>query len=235
MTEQSCPQDSNTNNFFKTFMHYTIPPLAGAIAIIPAFHGMRVKSSLQIEGGDLATIKQMESLKLGLRAAPTVGLIVGAQMITQEKLEKTLFKEKDVYSKLASSAMVGAISSPLLAYFNHQTLAKGKPFVFATRIGLALTVQETAFVAALSGVDKVSFILKGVFGDNKATEYAAAYIIGGAGSIIGHPANTALTRWQNNLSAGSVKQLSYGLMTKAKATATFTLGYKVLKDVATSF
>ncbi|MCH9617335.1 MAG: hypothetical protein SP4CHLAM5_07400 [Chlamydiia bacterium] len=231
MAQSTSPPSGDIHKFVK----YAIPPIAGALAIIPAFHNMRVKSAQQLGGlggVDLKTINRWDSLKMGLRAAPTVGAIVGAQMITQEAIESNLFPKESLYSTLTSSAMVGVVSSPLLAFFNHQTLGSGRPFIFTPRVALALTVQETAFVTGLSVVDKVTEELSGRFGDNKVVDYVTAYIAGGIGSIVGHPANTALTRWQGNLPVERFSQLTRGLAAKTKATATFALGYKVIKDLS---
>jgi hypothetical protein len=52
--------------------------------------------------------------------------------------------------------------------------------------------------------------LKRKFGDHKAIDYGAAFLAGGLGSLAGHPANTALTRWQSGLKMDGVHPPSDG-------------------------
>ena len=78
----------------------------------------------------------------------------------------------------------------------------------------ALAVQETAFVGGFSAADLLANQMKLMFGDNKAVEYSAALISGAGGSLAGHFANTAVTRWQNNLPVESFRQLWWGAFKK---------------------
>mgnify|MGYP000157861392 CR=1 FL=1 len=48
------------------------------------------------------------------------------------------------------------------------------------------------------------------FGNTKVVDYIAAFIAGTAGSLAGHPANTALTHWQAGLTVDSLSQLLWG-------------------------
>jgi hypothetical protein len=65
--------------------------------------------------------------------------------------------------------------------------------------------------------------MKNEFGDNQAVSYTAAFTAGSIGSLSGHPANTALTRWQNNLSIEHPRQLLWGSARKTWAIGLFAV------------
>ncbi|MBX7067526.1 MAG: hypothetical protein K1X28_09880 [Parachlamydiales bacterium] len=191
---------------------YAVPPVAAGIAIVPPFADMVAKSAQQL-GQPVPKTPYVESLKGGMKAAPTVGAIVGTQMIVQKAVENRLFgksRAEDLTSKLASSGIVGAVSAPFLAVFNGQSMgwsARESLRKFTPKQALAIAVQETAFVGGLSASDPLSEEMKKQIGNSKAVEYATAFFSGAAGSVAGHPANTVLTRSQNGLKIDHPKQL----------------------------
>ena len=81
----SGPIYQKTKDFF-------VPPLAAAISIIPVFKMMIEKSDLQ-RGQFSEKITFQEALKKGFKASPTVGVIVGTQMIAQKALQQTHFTD----------------------------------------------------------------------------------------------------------------------------------------------
>lgn len=222
--------------YFKPYLSYLIPPFAASIAIIPAYGDLVQKSAIQT-GANIPQISLKERIKGGLKLSPTVGIIVGTQMILQNQIEKKLFPEDDkeqIFSVLKSSFLVGLISAPILAIFNGQTMGLNirESFArFSFKQASAITFQETAFVCGISAADKLSELMKKYFGDSKANDYVAAFLSGTLGSLAGHPANTLLTRQQSNLAIESARQTMWGSLSKAKAIGIFSLGYKICTDV----
>lgn len=224
------------NGFWASITPYVVPPVAASIAIVPVFRDMVAKSAMQ-KGQPIPCVPFSASLKAGIKAAPTVGAIVGTQMIIQSLLEKTLAEDSkatNLSSTLASSAIVGAISAPVLAVFNGQTMGwsmRESLRKFSPRQGLAIATQETAFVGGLSVSDKLAIVMRRNFGDYKAIDYTAAFIAGSVGSLAGHPANTALTRWQSGMPLNSFSQSMWGATRKARAIGCFSIVYKLGKDL----
>jgi hypothetical protein len=189
--------------------------------------------------GEVPSTTFREGFKKGMGAAPTVGLLIGMQDMLQRVVEKKLQGEEaqpTLLTKLASSALVGIASSPVVAVFNGQTLKGGGVIEslrkFTAWQCMAISIQEAAFVAGLSAADLVAAPLKERFGDSKSVEYAATFTSGAFGSLAGHPANTALTRWQSGLRVESVSQLMWGSMRKARTIGVFSVLYKLGKETA---
>ena len=218
---------------------YIVPPFAASAAIVLVFRDLVAKSSQQ-KGQPVPHMTMLEGLRGGLKAAPTVGIIVGTQMVVQSAVEKALVGDKNkvsLVSMLASSAIVGAVSAPVLAVFNGQTMgwSVGESLrKFSVKQGLAIAVQETAFVGGLSAADRLAVAMKRKFGDNKIVEYTAAFTAGAAGSLAGHPANTALTRWQSGMAMDSFRQSMWGAARKARAIGFFSVIYKFGKETLNS-
>jgi hypothetical protein len=214
---------------------YMVPPLAATCAIVPAYTDLVKKSAEQ--RGELATKMTAKEWTVGVaKTAPTVGGIIAVQMFVQPFVENWLKgdeKKESLLLKFESAAIVGVASSPFLAVFNG--LTNGSTFInslrmFSPKQCLAISVQETAFVGGLVAADSLAAAMKEQFGDNKVVEYTATFTAGAWGSLAGHPANTALTLWQKNMSIDSVRQLSWGAARKARAIGVFAVGYKYLKE-----
>jgi hypothetical protein len=219
--------------FWPLVSPYVVPPTAASLAIVPVFCDMVAKSAEQ-KGQRLPSMSFFEGVKGGLKAAPTVGAIVGTQMLLQNWVETSLVGENaDLSSALASSAVVGTLSAPILAVFNGQTMGwslRESLRRFTPKQGAAIAVQETAFVAGLSVADKLAEVLKERFGESPVVDYTAAFASGAAGSLAGHPANTALTRWQSGLTLDSFRQSMWGAARKARAVGFFSVIYKFAKQ-----
>lgn len=218
---------------------YVIPPVAAAVAIILPFRDMIAKSALQ-KGQTIPHMTLIGGMNEGLKAAPTVGAIVGTQMIVQSVVEKRLMGESKIptlSSTLISSAIVGIASAPILAIFNGQTMGwtmQQSLRKFSLQQGAAIAVQETAFVGGLSAADQLEKAMRNRLGSSPAVDYTAAFIAGAAGSLAGHPANTLLTRWQSGLPIESAQQLMWGSLRKARAVGGFAVGYKLIKETMNS-
>lgn len=230
---------------------YVVPPVAASVAIVPAFYDMVAKSAMQkgLQPPSMSFNSIVQGVKGGLGAAPTVGFMVGTQMVLQNRIEKaflTAFLNLSEDSNrvktmvtLVSSAIVGAVSAPLLAVYNGKTMmppwsVKESLSKFSLKQAGAITLQETGFVAGLAAADTVASPMKQMFGDSKATEYVAAATAGALGSLVGHPGNTALTRWQNGMTVDHFRQLGWGALRKARGNALFAVVYKLGKEVLNS-
>lgn len=216
---------------------YIINTASASIAIIPAFYGFQVKSDQQL--GKPSPKPSYEKTFLGgVKAAPTIGIIINTQMFAQETIENLLFnKEKQgnagFFPMFVSSVFVGALSAHPLAAFNAQTSGKS-PLEAVKQLSLketgAITVREGGFLLSFKINEYIGKQMKNTFGDNQATEYGATFISGAMGSLCGHPADTALTRWQNRMPV-SPKVLVKGALPKAGAVGIFAVCYKGMKNI----
>jgi hypothetical protein len=101
---------------------------------------------------------------------------------------------------------------------------------FSKKQGAVIAIQETAFVAGMSVSERVAQRIKAKVGESKLVDYGSAFTAGALGSLAGHPANTALTRWQGGLSV-SPHQLMWGSLRKARAVGAFAVIYQWAKGV----
>lgn len=226
---------NESRGVWSSLVPYVAPPLAASFAIVPAFRDLVAKSALQ-RGQTIPSMTIAEIIKGGMRTGPTVGFIVGAQMISHSVVQEVLFEEKNkgkLSSMFASAAIVGIVSAPFLAIFNGQTMGwsvRESIHKFSGKQAFAITIQEAAFVGGLSAADRLAVIMKQKFGDNKGVEYFAAFTAGASGSLAGHPANAALTRWQSGMTVDSFHQLMWGAARKARAIGIFSVAYKFGKE-----
>ncbi len=216
------------------------PPLAAGAAILPTYYGFAVKTAQQLQK-PLPTMSALEALMGGIRLAPTVAGLVGTQMVLQNACERKLNQlfgnPEDQGATLietaASSLLVGGMSAPGIAIFNGQA-ANQSPLAslrnLTVKQAAAISLQETAFVMGMSAGDHVYAFAKEYFGDNDSMKYGSSFITGAAGSLCGHPANTALTRWQNGLKVENIFQLGRGGPAKAIATGVFSMGFQIAKE-----
>lgn len=242
MSTSSSAAPERSQSTWAAYMPYFTSPAAGVGAIVLPFKFFMDKTALQKrehKGELISRVSWREGIKEGVKTGPTIGAIIGAQMVAQNILEQALTKDskpESLSSKFLSSALVGALSAPLLAIFNGRTMKWG-PLEslrkFSPKQGLAIAFQETAFVSGLSVADHLGKEMKEKFGDNKAVEYGAAALAGGLGSAAGHPGNTALTRWQRGMPL-SFRHIWWGGFARARGGALFSLLYKLGKDTLNS-
>lgn len=247
------PSDSSSSQgVWSTLAPYMVPPVAASVAIVPAFYDMIAKSVMQkgLPTPGMTFTNILQGVKGGLGAAPTVGVMVGTQMVLQSQVEQVLVRTfphlfardsntAEASLMLASSVAVGGLSSPFLAVYNGKTMTppwsiRKALSKFSLKQAGAITLQETCFVAGLAAADLVSVPMKQMFGDSKTVEYSAAAAAGALGSLFGHAGNTALTRWQNGMMVDNFRQLSWGCLRKARGNAIFAVVYKLGNEVLNS-
>ena len=235
-------QNGQSPGLLSYVIPYLTPPIAASAAIVPVFPGFVAKSAQQI-GKPIPKMTFKEMLVGGLKVSPTIGFIVGTQMIVQNIAEKALMKnsknsdEPNFLQMLASSVLVGGISAPALAVFNRQTMgqtvAESLKSLSAREV-LAIVSRETSFLFSLRISDPLSQAMKRYSGDNKAVDYSSAFVSGVVGSIIGNPFDAALTLWQKGMKVENFYQLMRGSPIRALSIGGFSVFYKLAKDIIQS-
>jgi hypothetical protein len=238
--------DPAQNHFVQ---QYVVPPVAAGMAIVPAFYGLSVKSALQL-GKPRPAFHFFEVLKNGSKAAPTVGGIVGSQLVLQNYVEAKCFGKKKLnkQEKAVSTVATAFLTSPFLACLNGQTMGKTVwASLMSVRVNQVLTItgRETFFLGGLAANEYVAeYINK--FRDNKdnltqsnntLVEYGSAYASGVIGSACGHACDTTLTRYQNNQPLTfHVRELLKGMGWRAFAgVGVFNLSYTFITKKVKSF
>ncbi|QLH36973.1 MAG: hypothetical protein HWD61_13215 [Parachlamydiaceae bacterium] len=233
----SLSNQTQTSVWSNYIVPYASPPIAAGAGIVPVFYGFVAKSAMQL-GQPLPKMTVKEVLQEGGKAAPTIGIIVGTQMIVQSVAENAFMKntkneQPSFKLMIASSLLVGGFSAPALAVFNAQTMGRSVADSLkslTTKQVVAIVTRETSFLFSLRISDPASDAMKSYCGDNKAIEYSSAFATGFIGSIIGHPADTALTLWQKGRKIEKLSQLKQGVLIKAFAVGGFSVIYKVTKE-----
>lgn len=223
----------NCNNYYyQNYGSYVVPPVAATLSIVPAYYYLVKKSALQ--ASKPMELSYAECFKMGMKAAPTVGGLVGYQMVLNERIERSLNLQKDssFTSKLAVAAVVASLSTPLIALVNGQALGqKGLlPLKNLSKMqAVAITAQETAFVLGLSAAENVSAEMHLRGWTHPAVDYGSAYLAGFMGSMVGHPANAWLTLMQAGVREMHPSMLSRGTLTKAHGIGLFAMTYYGVK------
>lgn len=229
------PEGSNP---FAAYLPYVIPPVAAGASIIPVFRGFIAKSAQQL-GEPVPRFSILRGLWEGVKAAPTIGMVVGTQLIIQDIAEKKLFKppaedeQPSLAMMVASSIFVGTLSAPGLAIFNGQSM--GRSFKqslkdLSWKQTAAIVARETSFLLSIRISDPVSEYMKEKFGDKAVVIYGSTFLSAAFGSLIGHPADTALTCWQKGIKLNSFSHAMKGGPAKGLAVGSFAVIYKVAKE-----
>ena len=221
-----------------TIRSYIIPPAAASLAIIPVYYGFVAKSAKQL-GNPIPRFNLNNTVVGGFKAAPTIGAIVGTQMIAQRFIEQSLERYANVttepsFVKMFAAAVGGGIlSAPALAILNGQTMGQGV-IESLSKLTLKQTslivIRESSFLFSIRISDPVGLLMRERLGDNATVDYASAFISGAIGSVIGHPADTLLTLAQKGIKVQSWRHMMQGAMIKAVAVGGFSLGYKATRQ-----
>lgn len=226
---------SNENPSYKMFVDQCLTSsIAASVAIVPPFYGFIAKSEYQC-GKPKPRIHPLIAIKAGLKAAPIIGPTVGIQMFAQAFFEQMLAAhvKHDSFVMLISTTFVAGISAPALAICNGLTMRKTAIESLRTlsaRQTSAIMTRELGFLLGLRISGPAGEYIKKNCGDSKHIEYLTALISGMLGSVMGHPADTILTRKQNGLKI-TYHSLMKGVIPRALAIGVFSLGFKALKDL----
>lgn len=238
-TSAAVSNQPSSNGTWSAVAPWVVPPVAASLAIVPVFRGM-VGKSFEQKGQPIPPMTWLEGVKGGVKAAPTVGAIVGTQMVFKNVLDKAWTKDSGITSvtyTVFSSAAVGVVSAPGYAVYNGQTMGwKMRESLqrFSMHQAAAITARETMFVFGLTAGDNLAASMRNRFGNRKFIDYAAAFVTGAAASIVGHPFDTQLTLLQSKMPVKSYLQLMWGAPRKAGATGGFSVVYKFTKDMLNS-
>lgn len=136
-------------------------------------------------------------------------------------------------SMVRSSALVGGLSAPGLAIFNGLSMGKtaGESLRALSMLQVAAIVKrETAFLLSMRVSDPASEYMKERFGNSPAILYGSAFASGAFGSLISHPADTALTCWQQGVRVTNISHAMRGGPVKALSVGVFAAIYKFSKE-----
>lgn len=230
------------NKYFSFYNNYVVEPVSAGLGIVPAFWGFQAKSKLQL-GEKMPKYNFKTAFKDGFKAAPTIGVTVGTQLLTQEYVKKKWVQytqgegKNELAADFVSSVVVGAVSAPLLAVFNgmsnDMTVKESLKKLSGKQFG-AIVGRETSFLLSRGLIKFVKDNLKAVAGDNAPVSYFSAFVGGAIGSAIGHPFDTALTLWQNDRKVEKYSDLfTKGVKTKAAAVGVFYVCYTFFSKVLT--
>lgn len=221
---------------------YLASPFAAAAAVVPTFRGFVVATARQ-SGTKVPPFILKQTFAQGCKAAPTVGLVVGVQT-TLEKAAEHAIKARLVTSdapsvaqtmaSFASTCFAGFVTSPIYAVFKGQSrnlsVVQSLRAMTPQQAG-AISVRETCFLGGLKMSTPVSDAAKKQFGDTKAVQYSSAFVSGAAGSLAGHPFDTALAILQEGKKMVWGRQAFRGACARTVAGGAFSAVYALVKDV----
>lgn len=237
-SSSAAPNGQPSQGLWAFFAPHLAPPVAASVAIPPVFYGFMAKSAQQL-GNPIPRLPIKVVLQEGCKAAPTIGVIVGTQMAAQKAVEEVLKSlRKDDAPRaslmLVSSMTVGALSAPALAVFNGQTMGRTaleSLRSLSARQTLAIVARETSFLFSLRVSRPLEEWMKDSFGDHRGVGLSSTFAAGAIGSLIGHPADTALTLWQKGRKVENFSQLMRGGPIKALTVGAFSILYKSTKEM----
>lgn len=209
---------------------------AGAVGLVAVFRDYMVKSRQQL-GEAVPNFPRKLVFEEGCKAAGPFGAVICMQMAVKGVVQPKDPKERNFGTLVGSSAVAGAVSSPFVAMVNGKSMnwtysKSWQRFTFP--VAAAITVQETCFVAGVTAQELLAPEMKKRFGDNWMVDTVTAFVGGGVGGFAGHWANTAVTRWQNDLKVER-HQLLWGAARRVRAVAVLSVIFnwveKALKSV----
>lgn len=232
-------QSSGDNPFLKFWAHVAplaAPPIAAGGAVAVIMRDMMKKGHVQIYG-TTPSVSLFAGILQGVKAAPVVGATVAFQMMLQGRVQRVFTDETEdvpLLPLVASSTVVGIISSPLLLAFNAQTTGKGALQGLkecTPKKGGMISIQEGTFVVGLAGAKPLGRVMRAHIWDHPGMDTVASFMASAGGSILGHPANTAVTLWQEGMQVSTIRGLYRGVFYKARGTGFFGVFYKVFQDI----
>ncbi len=213
---------------------------AAGLAVVPCYTFF-VKKSAQQTGAPTPTFTFGKAISRGLfEGFPAIAAIVGSQLFIQKELEKRMTPYFDKKSSPllfpgVSSFLTGAVTSPVLAFYNLLTMKKANDtFLQVAALAVkrltvpqvgALAVREAAFLYSLRVLDP----LEAMVGDLEPLLYFTAFISGYFGGLFCQPVDTAFTLWQRQLSIVDLAKVSStdtGLEKATKCARVLMQGWK---------
>jgi hypothetical protein len=225
----------NSPNQNEPISPYIYQPISAALAITPLAKGLIRKSELQISLPK-QKLGVYNALITGLKIAPTVGITVGSQMILEDVLKNkygTQSEERNFFSNLKISAIVGFATSPLIAVFNAQSmnlpLKKALKTLSIRQLSL-ITIQESSFVAGMNSSDFLPKFQTESKVLEKAEKISKLFFSSFVGAFFGHIPNTLLTRSQHGLVTNKISILFKGSFTRSFTIGSFSVLYHAIEN-----
>lgn len=204
-----------------------VDSLAAGIAMVPVFPALMLKSAQQQQIRMHSNMREI--VQQSLMGAPYVAAAVGIQLYTQRQCQDFLvehyqLEKKHPMTTLLSCMAVGIASCPLLAIMNGLT-TKTPPLESLHGLRpwpvVAIIGRETTFVLSLKVNGMVGPLVKDRLGDSELADRVTAFLSGAVMSALNHPADTALTRWQKNLSMRDPRVWMRGSLVRSIAIGVF--------------
>lgn len=233
----------------KGYNKYVVPVTAAGLAVGPTMRGFVLKSEKQTGIRNMPKPLMAHAIQ-GLKAVPTVGAVVGSQLIAQQIFESGLKKYRgdkenkpeNIADMVGSVAFVSLLSAPALAAWNGLSI-NIPPRVAITELAkspkkiFAIYVQEKGFLIGLVAGERLSKQAQAQYGQSKIIEYVIVMISGGMGSLAGHAGDTALTRWSKKIGSRPLpvrlEHLPRGALIKCITVAGYSGLFKLGKDILT--
>lgn len=222
-----------------------VKTIAGAMAVVPVSFGLDWKTALQLQ----QTRPSMASTLSNTRVVvPIFGLTLLWQIYTQrisetwihnKMAEKGWQDQHGIVPFVASNAIAGALSAPLLAVFSG-LLARQSPIQALKNLSLrqfgAIMTRESLFIASLCMGERGRKIVRERYANSSSVdietiEKATTFGCGVLGSLGCHCADTALVLWQNQRQVENSRQLWRGAAVRAFSVGCFALLYPAMQEV----
>jgi len=213
---------------------FIIAPVAASISIVPVFYGYMAKTAKQL-GKPCPSVSSPEFRINLVKAIPTFGAVVGVQLAAHTIVQNILFsnKEASLSSLMTSSMIVGAVAAPPLALFNGQSanlnVKKSIQGLSVIKV-LTLAARQTSFLMGMTVGDHLSRRVKLAAGDSRVAHLSCVFFSGALGSILGHPADTLVTLWQNGQKVNKFSDVWRGGLYRSMAVGSYAVIYNVLYE-----
>lgn len=218
-----------------------VKPFTAGMAIAPSYKDLVKKSFEQMEK-TMPRMTCLGGLKEGLvKGMPLVTVTVGLQLVANDWVKSQLMKwQKDQQEKpnlstsFFSAMAVGGVVAYPLTVLNSLTSGESwkKSLKFPSgKVFGAMVGRETSFLLSEAIAEFVNKPIKMVGGDNLVTKYTSTFVGGVIGSIVGHGADTAVTRWRKGQDV-IFKHLTLGMRARAMGIGKFYVFYTLLNDLA---
>jgi len=129
--------------------------------------------------------------------------------------------------------IVGTAAAPPLAVFNGQSgnlkMMRSIGGLNATKVAM-IAARQTSLLMGLTLGENCSVFVKRVAGDSRIVNLSCVFFSGAAGSLLGHPADTFVTLWQNGRNLEKLSDIWRGGLYRCMAIGSYAVIYRILYD-----
>lgn len=230
----------SNEKIWPTIVDWMAPPLAGAAVVIPVFPGFVIKSAQQL-GQPTPSITLRDVIAKGGRAAPIIGAQIGMEALVSRLVKEKLTDPQDPWAQAKttgiSAFVVGTLSVPGLAILNGLSankLMKECLTHLSPKEAGAILIRENLFLLSLSTTDPMKKWIGKKYGEHPVLEWSTECVTTAFWSLVNHPADTALTLWQQGRKIESVTQLWRGAPVRVATICVFSALFKIGKQLIIS-